>query len=126
MRARVGRLQRDARARLEARGADPRLQLLLTGATGFLGKEVLAQAAGDRRIAQVVSVVRPETVRDPKTGRVLKRLSPAAARRAAAEAAGHRGRARPQVPIRGGGTSSGQTSASPLPSFHRCGARSPT
>ena len=51
--------------------------MLLTGATGFLGKEILAQAANDRRIEEVVAVVRPETVRDPKTKEVLRVLSPA-------------------------------------------------
>jgi nucleoside-diphosphate-sugar epimerase len=76
VRARVERLQRDARAALRGRGRNPRLRVLLTGATGFLGKEVLAQAAADPRIEEVVSVVRPETVRDPKTKQVVRTLSP--------------------------------------------------
>jgi nucleoside-diphosphate-sugar epimerase len=75
VRARVEKLQRDARAQLKARGRKPRLHVLLTGATGFLGKEILVQAAGDRRIEQVVAVVRPETLRDPKTRQVVKVLS---------------------------------------------------
>jgi nucleoside-diphosphate-sugar epimerase len=73
---RVEKLQKDARAALRGRGRNPRLHVLLTGATGFLGKEILAQAAEDRRIASVVAVVRPETIRDPKTKQVLKVLSP--------------------------------------------------
>jgi nucleoside-diphosphate-sugar epimerase len=77
VRARVDKLQRDARAALRARGRNPRLRVLLTGATGFLGKEILAQAAEDRRIAEIVAVVRPETVRDPKTKEVVKVLTPA-------------------------------------------------
>ncbi len=76
VRARVERLQRAAAAALRARGRNPRLQVLLTGATGFVGKEVLAQAAGDRRIEEIVAVVRPETIRDPKTKEVVKVLSP--------------------------------------------------
>ncbi|MET0556476.1 MAG: SDR family oxidoreductase, partial [Vicinamibacteria bacterium] len=76
VRARVERLQKDAAAALRARGRSPRLQVLLTGATGFLGKEILFQAASDRRIAQVTAVVRPETIRDPKTKEVVKVLSP--------------------------------------------------
>jgi nucleoside-diphosphate-sugar epimerase len=76
VRARIEKLQRDAAAALRARGRNPRLQILLTGATGFLGKEILFQAASDRRIAQVTAVVRPETVRDPKTKEVVKVLSP--------------------------------------------------
>jgi nucleoside-diphosphate-sugar epimerase len=75
--ARVEKLRREARARLRARGRSPRLEMLLTGATGFLGKEVLVQAARDRRIAKVWCVVRPEAVRDPKTRDVVKVLTPA-------------------------------------------------
>jgi len=77
LKARIDALQREARARLAGRGGrNPRLKVLLTGATGFLGKEILAQAAGDRRIEEVVCVVRPETLRDPKTKEVLRVLSP--------------------------------------------------
>ncbi len=70
------RLQREARARLKARGRNPRLHVLLTGATGFLGKEILCQAAADRRIAEVVAAVRPEIIRDPKTKEVVRVLRP--------------------------------------------------
>jgi nucleoside-diphosphate-sugar epimerase len=76
MRERVERLQREATAALRARGRNPRLRVLLTGATGFLGKELLVQVADDRRVEEVVAVVRPETVRDPKTKEVVKVLSP--------------------------------------------------
>ena len=75
-RARIEKLQRDARALLAARGRSPKLHVLLTGATGFLGKEFLFQAAHDRRIERVVSVVRPEKIRDPKTKEVVKTLTP--------------------------------------------------
>ncbi len=74
--AHVEKLRRDGRALLRARGRSLRLELLLTGATGFLGKEILVQAASDRRIARVWCVVRPETIRDPKSREVLKVLSP--------------------------------------------------
>src|SRR5262249_20455579 len=74
VRHRVQQMQREARERL---GRRPRLRVLLTGATGFLGKEILAQAANERRIEELVAVVRPETVRDPKTKEVLRVLSPA-------------------------------------------------
>jgi nucleoside-diphosphate-sugar epimerase len=76
VRARIERLQRDARARLRQRGRSPRLHVLLTGATGFLGKELLCQAANDRRIERLVAIVRPETVRDAKTKKVLAVLQP--------------------------------------------------
>jgi len=76
VKARVEKQQKEARAALKARGRNPRLHVLLTGATGFLGKEILAQAAEDRRIATVVAVVRPETIRDPKTKQVVKVLAP--------------------------------------------------
>jgi nucleoside-diphosphate-sugar epimerase len=76
VKARVEKLTRDTRAVLKARGRSPRLRVLLTGATGFLGKEILVQAAEDRRIDEIVAVVRPETIRDPKTKEVVKVLSP--------------------------------------------------
>lgn len=76
VKARIARLQDDARAALAARGRNPKLRVLLTGATGFLGQEILAQAASDPRIAEIVSVVRPQTVRDPKTKEVIRVLSP--------------------------------------------------
>jgi nucleoside-diphosphate-sugar epimerase len=75
VRARVEELQKQARARLTALGKRPRLRVLLTGATGFLGKEFLAQAAGYPHIEEIVCVVRPETIRDRKTKQVLKVLS---------------------------------------------------
>src|SRR5664279_5466968 len=77
VKARIEKLQRDASMLLRARGLTPRLHVLLTGATGFLGKELLAQAATDRRIERLVSVVRPEKIRDPKTKEVVRVLSPA-------------------------------------------------
>jgi nucleoside-diphosphate-sugar epimerase len=77
VRARIDRLQRAARAALLARGRNPHLHVLLTGATGFLGKEILVQAASDRRIAQVTSVVRDEKIRDPRTREVVRVLPPA-------------------------------------------------
>lgn len=77
VRARVARLQREAARRLKERGRNPGLRVLLTGATGFVGKEILAQAAADRRIAEVVAVIRPESVRDPKTKELLRVLGPA-------------------------------------------------
>ncbi len=76
LRERVRKLRGDAAARLKARGRNPGLRILMTGASGFVGKEILAQAAADRRVAEVVAVLRPETLRDPKTKQVLKVLSP--------------------------------------------------
>ena len=77
VRARTERLQRQAEAALRARGRRPRLRVLLTGATGFLGKEILSQAVDDHRIEEIVAVIRPETIRDHKTKEILKVLSPA-------------------------------------------------
>src|SRR5437867_12540546 len=76
VRERIEKLQREAAAALHARGRTPRLRVLLTGATGFLGKEILVQIADDRRVEEVVAVVRPESVRDPKTKEVVEVLSP--------------------------------------------------
>jgi len=76
IKALVARLQAEARTALRAGGRTPRLRLLVTGATGFLGKEILAQAAEHRHIAEVVCVVRPETLRDPKTKQPVGVLTP--------------------------------------------------
>ena len=76
VKTRIALLQRQAEKALTARGRNPRLRVLLTGATGFVGKEILAQAAADRRIEEVVAVVRPETIRDRKTKAVTRVLSP--------------------------------------------------
>jgi nucleoside-diphosphate-sugar epimerase len=75
VKARVAELQKQARAQLAALGRRPRVRVLLTGATGFLGKELLAQAAAHPYVEEVVCVVRPETLRDRKTKQVLKVLS---------------------------------------------------
>ena len=75
VKARVVELQKQARAQLAALGKRPRLKVLLTGATGFVGKEFLAQAAAHPYVEEVVSVVRPETIRDRKTKEVVKVLS---------------------------------------------------
>src|SRR5262249_5698280 len=66
VKSRIVHLQKDAKERLAARGRNPRLRVLLTGATGFLGKEFLAQIADDRRVEEVVSVIRPGRERDAK------------------------------------------------------------
>lgn len=75
VKARVADLQKQARARLAALGKRPRLRVLLTGATGFLGKEFLAQAAAHPHVDEVVCVVRKETIRDRKTKEIVKVLS---------------------------------------------------
>lgn len=50
------------------------LRVLLTGGTGFVGQEILWQAAHDPRITEMVVVIRPKAVR---TGGRTEQLSPA-------------------------------------------------
>ncbi len=69
---RLTKARKDAAKKLLARGAHPKLHVLLTGATGFVGKEILFQAATDSRIARVTSIVRSEKITDRKTGEVLR------------------------------------------------------
>ena len=69
---RLVKARNEAAKKLQARGPDPRLHVLLTGATGFVGKEILFQAATDPRIARVTSIVRSEQITDRKTGEVLR------------------------------------------------------
>ncbi len=53
------------------------LRVLLTGGTGFVGKETMWQAAHDPDIEEMVVVIRPKQIRDRKSGEVLETLSPA-------------------------------------------------
>jgi len=46
------------------------LRVLLTGGTGFVGQEILWQAAHDDAIDEMVVLIRPKTVRDRETGKV--------------------------------------------------------
>ena len=70
--ARLAAMRRDARVALAALGSKPQLHVLLTGATGFLGKELLVQSVEDPRVAEVVCLLRPERARDPLTGGVAE------------------------------------------------------
>src|SRR5881394_3181530 len=63
-----------ATALLEARHRG--LSVLLTGGTGFLGKEILRYAARDCAIARVTVLIRPKQVREKQSGRVLEVLTP--------------------------------------------------
>lgn len=72
LRAQVADLRRDASAALAALGPRPQLHVLLTGAAGFLGKEVLVQSVEDPHVAEVICLLRPERARDPLTGRVVE------------------------------------------------------
>ena len=54
----------------------PALKVLLTGGTGFVGKEILWQASQLDSIAEMVVLIRPKTIRDRKTGEVLEVLTP--------------------------------------------------
>lgn len=67
--AKIAAMRRDAADRLAARRAGGRLGLrvLLTGGTGFIGKELLWQAAHDDDVAEVVVLIRPKVIRDPAT-----------------------------------------------------------
>ena len=75
VKARVQELQKQAGGKLAALGKRHRFRVLLTGATGFLGKEFLAQAAAHPHVEEVVAVVRPEAIRDRRTKEVTKVLS---------------------------------------------------
>ena len=54
----------------------PALRVLLTGGTGFVGKEIIWQAAHDDDIAEMIVVIRPRQIVDRKTKEVVKTLSP--------------------------------------------------
>ena len=74
----IARLKAEAEERLAAVTKDgrPRVRALLTGGTGFVGKEIMWQAAHDPDIAEIVVLIRPKQIRDRKTKEVMKTLSP--------------------------------------------------
>jgi nucleoside-diphosphate-sugar epimerase len=74
----VAALKREAEDRLAAVTHEGRrkLRVLLTGGTGFVGKEILWQAAHDDEIAEVAVLIRPKEVRDRKSGEVLEVIPP--------------------------------------------------
>jgi WS/DGAT/MGAT family acyltransferase len=73
MTLRLARLKEQTREKLEAvtRDGRPRLRVLLTGGTGFVGKEVLWQAAHHDEIEEVVVLIRPKRVKTDGGARVL-------------------------------------------------------
>ena len=72
-------LREEAAAQLEKVSVQGRLALrvLLTGGTGFVGKEIIWQAAHDDDIEELIVVIRPRRILDRKTGEVVKTVSPA-------------------------------------------------
>ncbi len=75
----LAEMQQEAAKRLEAASSDgrPALRVLLTGGTGFVGQEILWQAAHDDNVAEMVVLIRPKQIRDRKTGELLETLAPA-------------------------------------------------
>ena len=74
----ISRLKVDAEEKMAAVTVDgrPQIRALLTGGTGFVGKEIMWQAAHDDAIAEIVVLIRPKTIRDRKTKEIIKTLSP--------------------------------------------------
>jgi nucleoside-diphosphate-sugar epimerase len=70
-----GRLRAEGARRLEAAlgAGGSGLRVLLTGGTGFIGQEILWQAAHDPRITEMAVLIRPKTVR---SGGKVEQLSP--------------------------------------------------
>ena len=69
------RLQRKAERQLQ-RARKGGLRILLTGGTGFVGKEILHQIAEMEGVTEVVVLIRPKTIRD-RGGEVIAVRSPA-------------------------------------------------
>ena len=76
---RLAELRQQAAAQLDSISGDGgmTLRVLLTGGTGFVGKEIIWQAAHDDEIAEMIVVIRPRKIVDRKTGEVVRTLSPA-------------------------------------------------
>jgi len=74
---RIAALKAETAQRLESLGGGRALRVLLTGGTGFIGKEFLWQVSRAEEIAEVAIVIRPKEIVDRKTGEVRKRISAA-------------------------------------------------
>ncbi len=74
----LAEMRNEAAKRLDAASQDGRLALrvLLTGGTGFVGQEIMWQAAQDDDVAEMVVLIRPKEIRDRKTKELIKTLSP--------------------------------------------------
>jgi nucleoside-diphosphate-sugar epimerase len=70
-RIRIEALQQEAREQFAALGPDLKYCVLLTGATGFIGKEFLLQAAANLQIETVYCLIRPQTKIQKGTGETL-------------------------------------------------------
>ncbi len=79
MRRRLAELREEAAAQVARNATNGSLdfRVLLTGGTGFVGKEIIWQAAFDDDITEMIVVIRPRQVVDRKTGEVVKTRSPA-------------------------------------------------
>ena len=76
----IARQRKEAEELLAATAGEdgvPQVRVLLTGGTGFVGKEIMWQAVKDPAVAEMVVLIRPKTIRDRKTKEVIKVLSPA-------------------------------------------------
>lgn len=75
--ATLAQLHAKAKTQLDAVTHDgrPWIRLLLTGGTGFVGQEILWQAAFDDDVVECVVLIRPKTVKDRKTGKVKVKIS---------------------------------------------------
>ena len=74
----LAEMRQEAAAKLTAvsEGDRPALRVLLTGGTGFVGQEILWQAAHDDDVVEMVVLIRPKEIRDRKTQELIKTLSP--------------------------------------------------
>jgi nucleoside-diphosphate-sugar epimerase len=76
----VRELQEEAAEKMrrlaEASGGTFRARVLLTGGTGFLGKEIISQALGSPVIESLAVLIRPKVIRDRKSGEVIEELTP--------------------------------------------------
>ncbi len=71
--ATIERLRREATEQFQK--ADG-LRVLLTGGTGFVGKEVIYQVANDPAVAEMVVLIRPKVIKNRRTGEIEKVISP--------------------------------------------------
>ena len=76
---RIQQLRQDTQAQFAKTMVDgkPALRVLLTGGIGFIGQEIIWQAAHDAAVVEMVILIRPKDVIDRQTGQVVRTISPA-------------------------------------------------
>lgn len=66
----IAQILSEIKKKAEEQLGDGPVRVLLTGGSGFVGKEIVAQSVKAERISEIVVLMRPKVVKDRKTGAI--------------------------------------------------------